>query len=172
MQFLKFTFLTVLLSHNQTALAKRCKTKSAAADYICDVKGSKHQLDLKYRYRKAQPRSLSIEYQKDQQGPYSQESFILKVGMDKTQKPSCKAFGLWGKCVRKKFKVCSGVLKASQSETYGLFNGYKYKRSLSFDMKKKEGVYTYLRKTPKASPEHQLESFQIEFKHCELQKEY
>jgi len=166
--FLTFT----LLAPNQTALAKSCKIKSAAADYTCDIKGSQQKLDLKYRYRKAQARSVSIEYKNDSKDLYSQESFILKIGIDKVQKPNCKLLGLWGKCVRKRFSVCSDVLKASQSETYGLFNGYKYKRNLVFDIKNTEGSFTYLRKTPNASSEHQRISYKVEFNKCKLIKEY
>jgi len=156
------------------AEAKSCKTQTAAADYKCKIAKSKKEIDLKYRYIKSERRSVSLEYIGDKEGPYAKESFIVKINpaKKKFKWKNCKFFGLIGKCIRKKLKVCDSILKASNSETYGIFNKYEYKRALSFDIENNSGSYRYFRKTPKASPEHQLDSFEVEFDHCKLIKSY
>jgi hypothetical protein len=156
------------------AEAIACKTKSAAADYKCKITDSKKTIDIKYRYLKSKRRSVSADYLRDEQGPYARESFIVKIDPAKKKYDwqNCKVFGLLGKCVRKKIRICDSVLSAINSESYGLFNQYKYKRTLTLDLNKKSGSYRYFRKTPKASEEHRLDSFEVEFEDCKLIKEY
>jgi len=160
------------------ASAKSCKTKSAAADYKCTISNSKNKnkVNIKYRYLKSKRRSVSLDYLKEKKGPYQRESFLVKIDPAKPKEKgswkNCLFFGLFGKCIRKKIKICDSVLQASYSETYGLFNKYTYKVDMSFDMNSKRGSYTYYRKTPKAVEQDRFQSYLVEFDKCKLIKKY
>jgi len=164
-------FVFIAFSGFQTLEAKCNRKSQAAADYTCKIKNSQKSVDIKYRYKKSQISSASFEYLQEESLPYAQDFFYVKTAYE-NKIQNCILFGLFGRCERKKIDFCGSSLSVSHSETHGLFSGYKYKRKLLFDLKNKKGSYTYLRKTPKASAEHKLKSYKVDFENCKLTKKF